>query len=109
MHDKTLPPSEPLVCEDCRKSFTNNKTLLQYYLDRVHKKMRRFECSTCKCKLFKKAELRRHEQTHDTKTFSCLKCKTDYTNKNALAYHQRRYPNCDTDGYQKKIFPMPSR
>ena len=55
--------SEGFKCELCDRCYSSTNALKEHK-QRVHQKLRRYQCEFCSHKAFKKSELARHLKTH---------------------------------------------
>ena len=55
--------SEGFKCELCERCYSSTNALKEHK-QRVHQKLRRYQCEFCSHKAFKKSELARHLKTH---------------------------------------------
>ncbi|XP_014361183.2 zinc finger protein 510 isoform X3 [Papilio machaon] len=86
-------PPVVLKCQACERTFLNRRVLSSHY-KKDHLLERRYSCSECDMKFFKKLELSQHMTKHSKlKPYTCDICHKSYGWKKTLREHMRIHAN----------------
>ncbi|XP_058460581.1 zinc finger protein 37-like [Malaya genurostris] len=79
------------TCEICGKIFIG-KHKLRRHIERIHEKIKKFECYLCQKKLSSLTALQVHIKTmHSTKEVKCVYCDKSYPSELSLRYHLKKH------------------
>ena len=83
--------SEKIICDNCGKSFTSQRTLNEH-LKKIHSPFyTTFPCDQCEKHFKRKGDLQRHkrEQHSEGEVHSCPVCKKVFVRKSTLLRHRK--------------------
>ena len=86
-----------LACELCGK-ILKSKLYLNLHVKRIHEKIRNNKCNFCEEYFMTKAEVRRHENAHHTKSIICEHCNKSFSMQKTLRDH-----NCIAETWQFEV------
>ncbi|KAL6067015.1 hypothetical protein STEG23_031250 [Scotinomys teguina] len=76
-------------CKDCKKTFSNNSTLIKHRR-RTHNVEKRFECTECSKVYHWKSDLTAHQKTHtQERIYECKGCGKAFFRRSHLNAHER--------------------
>ncbi|XP_015344886.1 zinc finger protein 445 [Marmota marmota marmota] len=90
LQPKVLPGQKPFWCQECGKSFTRKRSLLDH--KGIHSGEKRYKCNLCGKSYDRNYRLVNHQRVHTTeRPFKCEWCGKDFIGKHTLSVHQRKH------------------
>ena len=95
-HVNMMHRDRQFACRQCHRSYVSKCGLTQH-VDKVHKKLNRYQCQTCGKGFFGRSLYLDHVAAHTgVKRHTCSICEMKFTNKSSLKAHVLRFHPNDT-------------
>lgn len=92
---RTHTGSEEMVCEICKRKFTNLRSLQAHIRRNHHPNVEKFKCETCGISCMNQNQLRMHVETvhFHIRKYQCKSCGKAFKRADSLSDHERIHKN----------------